>query len=54
MSVSKDVSITFIGITPNPVQTQGAYLVQVGATPIVHTWGDWSSSTWGSLASMKW
>lgn len=54
MSVSKDVELAFVGLTPNPVSTNGAYLIQIGATEDYRTWGDWSGTTWGDLASMEW
>lgn len=54
MSVSKSAEITFFGITPNPVDTQSAYLVQAGASESYNTWSKHATSKWADLSAMKW
>lgn len=54
MSLASDVVVTSIGLTPNPVNASSTYLAQVGAEVDVHTWDDWASATWESVAAMTW
>ena len=54
MSVSKPVTIQFIGMTPNPVEVQSAYLAQVGAAESYNTWSKYESTTWAGMSGMKW
>lgn len=54
MSVSKSASIEFFGITPNPVKTQSAYLVQAGASENYNTWSKYERTSWADMSAMKW
>jgi len=54
MSLANDVVINSVGLTPNPVNASSTYLAQVGAEVDVHTWGDWSSTSWASVAGITW
>ena len=54
MSLAKDVEMTSAGITPNPVAINEAYLVQIGAVQIEHTWSDWGSTTWAEVSNLQW
>jgi len=54
MSLAKDVTVDSAGLTPNPVDAEGTYLVQIGASETPHTWSDWSSTMWSETASMEW
>lgn len=53
-TVAKETRISSVGMTPNPVNAASVYLIQIGASEVAHTWGDWASSTWSALASLKW
>lgn len=53
-TVAKETRISSVGMTPNPVNAASVYLIQIGASEVSHTWGDWASSTWSALASLKW
>ena len=53
-SLAEDVSITFIGLTPNPVNVLGTYLVSVGVAEIDKRWMDWASTIWANVASLQW
>ena len=54
MSLASELTITSVGLTPNPVAVGSAYLAQVGAEDITHTWSDWATSTWSSVAGIEW
>jgi len=53
-SLAEDVSITFIGLTPNPVNVLGTYLVSVGVAEIDRKWMDWASTIWANVESLTW
>ncbi len=54
MSVSKSATIEFFGITPNPVKTQSAYLVQAEASENYNTWSKYERTSWADMSAMKW
>ena len=54
MSLAKDIALDSAGLTPNPVNVGGVYLVQIGVVETPHIWSDWASSTWADVASMEW
>ena len=54
MSLAKEIQITFIGLTPNPVSTGNTYLIQIGITEIDRIWLDWAGTIWANVASLKW
>ena len=53
-SLAKDLQITFVGLTPNPVNVMGAYLVSIGVAEIDRVWLDWASMIWANVAGLKW
>jgi hypothetical protein len=53
-SLAKDLQITFVGLTPNPVNVMGAYLVSIGVAEVDRVWLDWASTIWANVASLKW
>lgn len=54
MSFAKDIQVSFIGLTPNPVKTGNTFLIQVGITEVDRIWLDWASTIWANVASLKW
>lgn len=53
-SLAHDLQITFVGLTPNPVNALGTILVSVGVAEIDHVWLDWASTIWANVASLQW
>jgi len=53
-SAARDIQITSVGLTPNPVNTEATSLVQIGVAEIIYTWGDWASNRWTELGAMMW
>jgi len=54
MSLATDLAVDSVGLTPNPVDVGGVYLVQIGVVEDPHIWSDWASTTWSEVASMEW
>jgi len=53
-SLAKDLQITFVGLTPNPVNVMGAYLVSIGVAEVDRVWLDWATTIWANVAGLKW
>lgn len=53
-SLAHDLQITFVGLTPNPVNALGTILVSVGVAEIDHVWLDWASTIWANVSSLQW
>lgn len=53
-SAAKEMVFNFFGVTPNPVNTSGTFLIQVGVSEVAHVWNDWASTTWQQLGAMMW
>lgn len=53
-SLAKDIQITFVGLTPNPVNVLSAYLVSVGVVEVDRVWMDWASTIWANVESLTW
>lgn len=53
-SIGKEIQINSVELDPSTVNVQAIFVIGIAVSEVVKTWGDYVTSTWGSVSNLVW